>query len=131
MLTIDLHGYTLEKVQSELETKLQNGLDHGETMVRIIHGQGKHSDYFPVIKSYIRRWAKDSAFSKEKIAMVFRGEDGSPYTKPNPGETILIFKTAILTTQPERSWEEEEDEEARRNVRRLRISKSRKGRRQR
>lgn len=131
MLTIDLHGYTLEKVQSELERKLQNGFEHGEGIVRIIHGQGKHSDYFPVIKSYIRRWVEDSDFAREKIAMVFRGEDGTPYTKPNPGETILILKTVAPATELEISWEEEEAEEAQRNARRTRIAKTRKKQRKR
>lgn len=125
MVTIDLHGMTLEDVKAELEYKLYNAYQHQERVVRIIHGKGKHSDVFPVLKSYVRHWLEESQFGREKVETVFRGEDGSPYTSPNGGETIVILKTAAKVPLQELSWEEEEDAEARRHSKRIRADKNR------
>jgi len=125
MLTIDLHGMTLEEVRAGLERTLENAYLHRERVVRIIHGKGKHSEVFPVIKSYVRHWLEESEFSQEKVEMVFRGEDGSPYTPANGGETIVILKTDAGEHLQELSWEEEEDAEARRHLKKIRADKNR------
>jgi len=125
MLTIDLHGMTLEEVQAGLERTLENAYLHRERVVRIIHGKGKHSEVFPVIKSYVRHWLEESEFAREKVEMVFRGEDGSPYTPPNGGETVVLLKTDGKVPLEELSWEEEEDAEARRHLKKIRADKNR------
>lgn len=122
--TIDFHGYTLDQVKLCLEAKLNQAISDGEGIVRLIHGQGKHSEIFPVIKSYIRHWLEESDFAQTKIEMVLRGEDGTPYTPPNPGETIVLLKVSGISYDPEISWEDEEEEEARRKTRRFRSGKN-------
>jgi hypothetical protein len=133
METIDLHGLSLEEAETQLEQRLSSAYQYGEKIVRIIHGQGKHSEYFPVIKSFVRRWLKESDFSKEYIESVFRGEDGSPYTMPNPGETVVLFKGAdqkVGFAEEISWWEEEEEWDARKHAKgrradRLRVARRR------
>ncbi len=106
-------------------------MKYGDRLIRIIHGQGKHSENFPVIKSQVRHWLTDSLFAKEHIAAVYRGEDGSPYTLPNPGETIieLITETAAPEIDPALDSDAEEEREARRNAKALRSDRLRTARR--
>ncbi|TCL72426.1 Smr domain-containing protein [Hydrogenispora ethanolica] len=131
MNTIDLHGYSAAEAQLRLELHLLNALKHGERLVRIIHGQGKHSEHFPVIKSQVRRWLTESPFAREHIRLVYRGEDGSPYTLPNAGETIveLVNDDAPPSRQPALDFDEEEEREARRNAKALRSDRLRTARR--
>lgn len=117
--SIDLHGLTRTAAIEKLTEKLLNALEYRESIVRIIHGQGKHSENFPVIKSAVRHWLEDSEFAKEHIRSIYRGEDGSPYTRPNAGETIIELKvSATLVQSSAISWEEEERSEAERRSRR-------------
>ncbi|HEY8345452.1 MAG TPA: Smr/MutS family protein [Bacillota bacterium] len=126
METIDLHGLTLEEAKEKLEKRLLSADKYGVRVVRIIHGQGKHSEFFPVIKSFVRRWLEESTFAQEKIESVFRGEDGSPYTSVNPGETVVVLKgTGELIHEQKVDWEEEEEREARRRARRAQVGKRR------
>jgi len=117
--------------------KLTIGLDnasyYGETLVRIIHGQGKHSEFFPVIKSMVRHWLEESDFAREKVETVFRGEDGSPYTAPNPGETIVVLKNLLKSgTEPGMDFNDQEEErEKRRNSKKIRADRLRTSRRRR
>lgn len=122
MISIDLHGMTLEEVELTLEKRLDNAYQHGEEVIRIIHGQGKHSEFFPVIKSYVRHWLEESAFANEKISQIFRGEDGSPYTSSNPGETVIVFNNAVLAVPPI-SWEDEEEQDAKKFAKGFRAEK--------
>jgi hypothetical protein len=127
METIDLHGLTLEEAKICLEKRLLSAYQYGEKVVRIIHGQGKHSEFFPVIKSFVRRWLEESEFAREYVETYFRGEEGSPYTRPNPGETVLLFKGSDQTSgrYEELSWEEEEGDWARRQAKRWRAEERR------
>lgn len=84
----------MAEARSRLSEGLETARGHGESVVRIIHGQGKHSDRFPVIKSYVRRWLEESDFSRLRIEVVYPGEDGSPYTRPNAGETVVILRAS-------------------------------------
>ena len=133
METLDLHGLTLEAAKEKVAQFLEGAHLHGEPVVRIIHGRGKHSEAFPVIKSFVRHWIKESEFAREKIAMVFRGEDGSPYSLPNPGETIVVLKvsgmTEVVENQDLISFDEEEEREARRNTKAIRAERLRTARR--
>lgn len=111
METIDLHGLTLEEAKETLERRLQNAFQYKERTIRIIHGQGKHSAYFPVLKSFVRRWLVESEFAREYVEIVFRGEDGSPYTPPNPGETVVRLKgETIIGEDEEIDWVAEDEE---------------------
>jgi hypothetical protein len=131
MNSIDLHGLSLAEARQKLETGLQSALGRREPWVRIIHGQGKHSEVFPVIKSFVRRWLKESEFALQYIESVFPGEDGSPLTSPNAGETIVLLRGAeVPVSKKEPDFSEEEFEEARRNAKRLRADKLRTLRRQ-
>ncbi|NLY74480.1 MAG: Smr/MutS family protein [Firmicutes bacterium] len=124
IITIDLHGYDSEQARFKLTTGLNNALNYGERVVRIIHGQGKHSEVFPVIKSMVRHWLEESELAKEIVESVFRGEDGSPYTAPNPGETIVVLKSPNNNDfEPQLSYDEEEEREARRNLKKIRAAK--------
>lgn len=129
--TIDLHGMTLEEAKAKLEQKLCNAFQYGERVVRIIHGQGKHSANFPVLKSFVRRWLEESAFAREYVEAVFRGEDGSPYTMPNPGETVVRLKGEDPVGENEEiDWVTEDEEwEARKQAKSRRASKRRAARR--
>ncbi|NLM37480.1 MAG: Smr/MutS family protein [Firmicutes bacterium] len=111
METIDLHGMTREEAEDTLERRLLSAFQYGERIVRIVHGQGKHSAYFPVLKSFVRRWLEESEFARTYVAAVYRGEDGSPYTPPNPGETVVQLKgeTAIGADEAI-DWVAEEEE---------------------
>jgi hypothetical protein len=131
MIEIDLHGYTLTEAGAKLESSLRNALEHQEGIVRVIHGRGKHSATFPVIKSHVRHWLEESSFAREHIEAVFRGEDGSPYTPPNPGETIVVLRihpagpgSAIPV-----SADPDEEREARRNSKAIRADRLRTARR--
>lgn len=109
---------------------LNNAFNYGERVVRIIHGQGKHSEVFPVIKSMVRHWLEDSDFAREYIESVFRGEDGSPFTPPNPGETVVILSNPIKKDlTPQLNYQEEEEHEARRNSKKIRANRPRTARR--
>ena len=92
MLTINLHGLNLAEAETKLVQAFTSSLAHGERVVCVIHGQGKHSEHFPVLKSFVRRWLEGSAFAREHVETFFRGEDGSPYTRPNPGETVAVLR---------------------------------------
>ncbi len=131
METIDLHGLSLEEAKITLEKRLLSAYHYGEKVVRIIHGQGKHSEVFPVIKSYVRRWLEESEFARQYVATYFRGEDGSPYTRPNPGETVICFKGAEEDSgrSEELDWEEEEEDWAKRQAKRWRAEERSKPRR--
>ncbi len=131
MLTIDLHGLTLEEAKAKVKRGLESAYLHRESVVRIIHGQGKHSEVFPVIKSYVRHWLEGSEFARDKIELVFRGEDGSPYTPPNAGETIVVLRSDSAKERDiqEISFEEEEEKEARRNSKAIRADRLRTARR--
>ena len=133
MVTIDLHGLSLEAAQEKVVCFLDGAYNHHEPVVRIIHGQGKHSEVFPVIKSFVRHWLEESEFGREKITVVYRGEDGSPYTIPNPGETIVILKipgiSDLLESQPTLSVDDEEEREARKNAKAVRAERLRTARR--
>lgn len=130
METIDLHGYNQEEARQLLERRLQNAAAYGERVVRIIHGQGKHSEVFPVLKSFVRRWLEESDLAATLVAEVYRGEDGSPYTLPNAGETILVLKGAgAAHHEPELNPEDEEEYEARRQAKAIRADRLRVARR--
>ena len=126
-----MHGYNRNDVEARLINALQSAVNHNERVVRIIHGQGKHSDVFPVIKSFVRSWLEVSLFALEHVETVFRGEDGSPYTTPNAGETVLILRgIADINHQiQELSWDEEEKAQARKNAKGMRAQRLRKARR--
>lgn len=96
-----------------------------------MHGQGKHSEVFPVLKSHVRKWLEESAFARERVVAFFRGEDGSPYTRPNAGETVVVLKGADSgpPATPELDWEEEEAREARRHAKGMRADRLRTARR--
>lgn len=128
MKTIDLHGINREKAKQLLEETFQNAAEYGEAVIRIIHGQGKHSDQFPVLKSWVRHWlaARETPYSGS--FKVYHGEEGSPYTAPNPGETIVVLAEDV--NQPVYFWEEDEEErEARNNAKGMRADRLRKLRR--
>jgi hypothetical protein len=134
METINLHGLNRDEAQERMEKGLQNALQNGASVVRIIHGQGKHSEVFPVLKSQARHWLKESSFAMRYIKHVFRGEDGSPFTTPNPGETIveLNIQGAVTFNKTEQlDFDEEEEREGRRNAKRLRADRLRIARRRR
>lgn len=132
MVTIDLHGITLEGAQEKIVQFFDGAYRRREKVVRVIHGQGKHSEVFPVIKSFFRHWVQESEFGRKKIAAVYRGEDGSPYTTPNPGETIVVLNipgmSEPLEDEPTNSFDEEE-REARRNAKAIRAERLRTARR--
>jgi hypothetical protein len=133
MLTINLHGFTLTEAQAKVPRDLENAYFNQEPVIRIIHGQGKHSEFFPVIKSFIRHWLEESEFAKQKIAAVYRGEDGSPYTLPNAGETIVVLKIGAEMIPsgktPIIEVDEEEAREALRNLKAIRADHLRVARR--
>jgi hypothetical protein len=133
MKTINLHGLCLAEAKERLIQGLEGAFHHQEQVVRIIHGQGKHSEVFPVIKSFVRHWLGESEFGRQKVAMVYRGEEGSPYTTPNAGETIIVLKISgkdqVLDNVPFISFDEEEARDARRNSKSLRADRLRTARR--
>jgi hypothetical protein len=111
MEIIDLHGMTLEEAKGKLEQRIENAFEYGERVVRIIHGQGKHSVNFPILKSFVRRWLEEAELAREYVETVFRGEDGSPYTLPNPGETVVKLKgETVIGEKEEIDWVAEDEE---------------------
>ncbi len=132
IVTIDLHGNNLEQAQSKLVDGLLNALSYGERVVRIIHGQGKHSEVFPVIKSMVRHWLAESEYAHKHVESIFRGEDGSPYTTPNPGETIVVLRNSVEGSScSQLGYEEEEQREKSRNSKKVRADRLRTLRRRR
>jgi hypothetical protein len=130
MNSIDLHGLSVEEARVKLEIGLKSALVNQEWVVRIIHGQGKHSEVFPVIKSMVRRWLDQSDFAGH-IQTIYRGEDGSPYTGVNPGETIVVLKSGqVQLIDPKQEYDPEEEWAARRNRKGMRADRLRKLRRQ-
>ena len=133
MHTIDLHGLNREAAQQKIEAALQNAAQHGETVFRIIHGRGKHSGPagggFPVLKSWVRHWLATGKCAGLDSYQIYRGEDGSPYTPPNPGETILVLAGAE-NRSGNYDWEDDAAErEVRDNAKGLRADRLRKLRR--
>jgi hypothetical protein len=130
MNLINLHGLNLEEARLKLENGLLSALENHEWVVRIIHGQGKHSEVFPVVKSLVRRWLKESEFAVNHIETVYRGEDGSPYTAVNPGETIIVLKNkGNQLLESELAYDEQEEREARQHAKGMRADRLRKQRR--
>lgn len=132
IVTIELHGYNREQAENKLLDGMVNALNYGERVVRIIHGQGKHSEVFPVLKSMVRHWLEESDFARENIKSIYRGEDGSPFTSPNPGETVVVFKN-FADDDPglHSDFDEEEQREMRRNNKRMKADRLRTARRRR
>ena len=120
-----MHGLSLAEARTRLAEGLADARRHGETVVRVVHGQGKHSDAFPVLKSYVRRWSEESDLAREQVEAFFRGEDGSPYTRPNAGETVVVLRGGKPGSSPEVSWADEEEREARRNAKGMRADRLR------
>ena len=131
MNSINLHGLNLEAARCKLEEGLTSALENHEWVIQIIHGQGKHSEFFPVIKSYVRRWLDESDFAHKYIEIVYRGEDGSPYTKINPGETVVILRNEVGKLNEPELDDPQELREARQNAKRIRADHLRKVRRRR
>jgi hypothetical protein len=132
METIDLHGMTREEAEETLKRRLLSAFEYGDRIVCIIHGQGKHSAHFPVLKSFVRRWLEESEFARTYVETVYRGEDGTPYTPPNPGETVVRLKgeTAIGADE-EIDWVAEEEEwAARKQAKAIKAQRRRSTRRQ-
>lgn len=131
METIDLHGMTQKEAEETLKRRLLSAFQYGERTVRIIHGQGKHSTHFPVLKSFVRRWLRESDFARTYVETVYRGEDGSPYTLPNPGETVVRLKgETIVGRDEEIDWVAEEEEwAARKQAKALKAQRRRAARR--
>ena len=131
METIDLHGMTQEEAEETLKRRLLSAFQYGERTVRIIHGQGKHSAHFSVLKSFVRRWLRESDFARTYVETVYRGEDGSPYTLPNPGETVVRLKgETIVGRDEEIDWVAEEEEwAARKQAKALKAQRRRAARR--
>ncbi len=131
--TINLHGLGLAEVRARLPEALADARRHGERVIRIIHGQGKHSEAFPVLKSFVRRWLEESDLARREVGVIFRGEDGSPYTPPNAGETIVVLRgpdrLEALPAAPPSVMAEEEEREARRQTKALRAERNRIARR--
>jgi len=131
--TIDLHGLSLAEARTRLADGLAAARRHGERVVCIVHGQGKHSEAFPVIKSHVRRWLEESTFAREQVEMVYRGEDGSPYTRPNAGQIVVLLKAdgaaGVQPAMPPMAWEEEEAREARQHAKGMRADRLRTARR--
>ena len=123
--TINLHGLGLAEARERLPAGMEAALRHGERVVRIIHGQGKHSAVFPVVKSFVRRWLEESDLARGAVEAVYRGEDGSPYTRPNPGETVVVLRGEGPEPPPAISWKDEEEREARRHARKMRSPRRR------
>lgn len=130
MLTIDLHGLSLAEAMAKLEKTILSAVQFKERVIRVIHGQGKHSEVFPVIKSNVRRWLETSDIAMEHVESFFRGEEGSPYTPVNPGETVIQLKGLVPLPQTKENVAEWEDEfEARKNAKAMRADRLRKVRR--
>jgi hypothetical protein len=133
METINLHGLSLAEAKASFIQGLEAAFHHQESVVRIIHGQGKHSQVFPVIKSFVRHWLEESEFGRQKVAAIFRGEEGSPYTTPNAGETIIVLKISskdqVFDNSSLITFDEEEAREARRNSKAIRADRLRTARR--
>jgi hypothetical protein len=133
MDTINLHGLSLAEAKERFIQGMDGAYRHQEQVVRIIHGQGKHSEFFPVIKSFVRHWLEESEFGRQNVESVFRGEEGSPYTAPNAGETIVVLKNALQSSATDISSttviDEEEVREARRNSKAIRADRLRTARR--
>jgi len=56
---LDLHGFTLETANTEINQFLQSVLDRELTCIRIIHGRGrKQADKSPVLKPAVARWLR-------------------------------------------------------------------------
>ncbi len=130
MNTIDLHGLNLDEARQKMEQGLVSALNSNEWVVRIIHGQGKHSQFFPVIKSFVRRWVTESDFAAQYIEMVYRGEEGSPYSGINPGEIIVILKGCRdHPSDHEFDFDPQEEREIRQQKKGIRADRLRKSRR--
>lgn len=133
MHTIDLHGMNREAAQRRIEEALENAPAYGEKVFRIIHGQGKHSGPdgggFPVLKSWVRHWLTDGQNPYLHACQIYRGEEGSPYTAPNPGETVLVLGGAEQSSGVYH-WEEDAAErEVRNHAKGMRADRLRKLRR--
>lgn len=124
--TINLHGLNLAEARARLADGMDAARARAGRVVRIIHGQGKHSEVFPVIKSFVRRWLEESEFARMHVETVYRGEDGSPYTRPNAGETIVVLRGAAdKGALRADAWEEEEEREKRRHAKAIRADQLR------
>lgn len=53
---LDLHGFTVEEAEAEIENFIKGSLKKGFRCVKIIHGRGLRSPKGPVLKNAIARW---------------------------------------------------------------------------
>lgn len=53
---IDLHGYTIDEAEIEVERFLKDSLKRRYTCIRIIHGRGLRSPKGPVLKESVVKW---------------------------------------------------------------------------
>ena len=56
---LDLHGMSVEKAKTAVETFLQQCLHEGMRVALIIHGKGHHSP-MPILKNKLNRWLRET-----------------------------------------------------------------------
>ncbi|MFA5353425.1 MAG: Smr/MutS family protein [Thermodesulfovibrionales bacterium] len=66
---LDLHGYSLEEAEAEVNMFLKGALMRGLRCIKIIHGRGLRSPRGPVLKDAIRQWLT-GRYRKHIIAFV-------------------------------------------------------------
>lgn len=54
--SLDLHGFTLEEAEKEVDLFMKESLMKGHQCVKIIHGRGLRSPHGPVLKEAVIRW---------------------------------------------------------------------------
>lgn len=58
MGTIDLHGLTLLQARNSLSLFLSHSLRDGRRFIKIIHGQGYHSQSGPILRTKVNEWLR-------------------------------------------------------------------------
>lgn len=67
--TLDIHGYTFEEAELEVERFIRESLMRGLHCIKIIHGRGLRSPDGPVLKKAVVQWLS-RRFRKHVIAFV-------------------------------------------------------------
>jgi len=67
--SLDIHGYTFEEAELEVERFIRESLMRGLRCIKIIHGRGLRSPDGPVLKKAVIQWLS-SRFRKHVIAFV-------------------------------------------------------------
>jgi len=93
--SVDLHGLTVNEAEIVFDDFLKRAIREGKKGVLVIHGRGKSSPIYPVLKNKVAEWLNRSEWKRQVIA----------YTSARPcdggaGATYVLLRGRPVQRRP-------------------------------